>query len=85
MVQFHRAVPVDEDQRRRCRDAVKRLEQAVSLTPGNIEALNSLSMAYAAEGDTEKALATIDRALKLQPSPQIQKLLRERREQLRRR
>ncbi len=69
----------------RGREAVQRLEQAVAMAPDNIEALNSLSMAYAVEGDTEKALATIDRALKLKPSPQIQKLLRERREQLRRR
>ena len=48
------------------------------------EALNSLSVAYAAEGDVEKALATIERALKLQPSPAMQKLLRQRRDLLNR-
>ena len=69
----------------RGREAVRRLEQAVAITPDNIEALNSLSVAYANEGDIEKALTTIDRALKLRPSPQLQKLLRERREQLSRR
>ena len=69
----------------RGREAVRRLEQAVTITPDNIEALNSLSVAYANEGEIEKALATIERALKLRPSPQLQKLLRERRDMLRRR
>jgi hypothetical protein len=69
----------------RGREAVRQLEKAVAIAPDNVEALNSLSVAYANEGDIEKALATIDRALKLQPSPQLQKLLRERRDQLRRR
>ena len=61
---------------------MKQLERAVTLNPENVEALNSLSVAYAAEGDIEKALATIDRALKLNPSDALQKLLRQRREML---
>ena len=58
------------------------MEQAVTLNPLNAEALNSLSVAYAAAGDVEKALATIDRALKLNPSDALQKLLRQRRDLL---
>jgi Flp pilus assembly protein TadD len=69
-------------QQGRPREALRRLEQAVALAPDNAEALNSLSVAYAAEGDIEKALATIERALKLRPSPAMQKLLRQRRDLL---
>ena len=57
----------------------------MQLNPQNAEALNSLSVAYAAEGEIEKALATIDRALKLNPSADMQKLLRQRRDLLTRR
>lgn len=66
----------------RAREAVHRLERAVALAPANVEALNSLSAAYAAEGDVGRALATIDRALGLNPPAPIQKLLRQRRDQL---
>jgi tetratricopeptide (TPR) repeat protein len=72
-------------QQGRTRDAVRRLEQAVTLAPDNVEGLNSLSVAYAAEGDIEKALSTIERALRLKPSPALQQMLRQRREQLSRR
>ena len=72
-------------QQGRTKDAVRRLEQAVSLAPDNVEGLNSLSVAYAAEGDIEKALSTIERALRLKPSPAMQQMLRQRREQLSRR
>ena len=64
---------------------MKRLEQSVAFNPRNAEALNSLSVAYATEGDVEKALATIDRALELNPSDALQKLLRQRRDLLTRR
>ena len=72
-------------QQGRTRDAMTHLEKAVQLNPQNVEALNSLSVAYAAAGDVEKALSTIDRALKLNPSADMQKLLRQRRELLTRR
>jgi len=72
-------------QQGRIKDAVRRLEQAVTLAPDNVEGLNSLSVAYAAEGDIEKALSTIERALRLKPSPAMQQMLRQRREQLSRR
>ena len=52
-------------QQGRSREALRRLEQAVTFAPGNVEALNSLSAAYAVEGEIDKALATIDRALDL--------------------
>jgi Flp pilus assembly protein TadD len=54
----------------------------VALSPGNAEALNSLSAAYAVSGDTARALDTIDRALALQPPPALQRVLRQRRELL---
>ena len=56
-------------QQGRTRDAVRAAGAGGgAVNPRERRGLNSLSVAYAAEGDIEKALATIDRALKLNPS-----------------
>ena len=57
----------------RGREALKHLQEAVRLDPGNIEALNSLSVAYAAEGDTDEGDRDHRSRAEAAPSPQIQK------------
>ncbi|HEY7409481.1 MAG TPA: tetratricopeptide repeat protein [Vicinamibacteria bacterium] len=44
-----------------------RFEKAVALSPEDTEALNNLAVAYEQQGDFEKARATYDKALRLDP------------------
>jgi cytochrome c-type biogenesis protein CcmH/NrfG len=59
---------------------VKYLEEAVRLDPENLQGLNTLSSAYAASGQFDRAVETADAALRLAPTEPLASELRGRRE-----
>jgi Flp pilus assembly protein TadD len=63
---------------------VNHLEDAVRLDPTNLQALNTLSSAYAASGRFDRAVEIADAALRLAPSGPLAVEIRSRREAYRR-